>query len=93
MLIPVLRVAPALYRLRMRLRIGRSYRLLLFIERDIVEDGKKEGRNELLEKLDRLEAQVNRMKVPASFGDQFYVLREHIRFVHDRLADSAHVHT
>jgi hypothetical protein len=29
------------------------------------------------------------MKVPLAFADQFYVLREHIRFVRDRLTNSA----
>jgi hypothetical protein len=91
-LIPVLRVAPALYRLRMRMRISRWYRMLLTLERDIVEDSQSERRKELLERLDRVGEGVNRMKVPASFGDQFYVLREHIRFVHDRLAETGHVH-
>jgi hypothetical protein len=38
-------------------------------------------------RLDLIEKEVNKMKVPASFGDQFYVLREHIRFVHNRLTD------
>jgi hypothetical protein len=42
-------------------------------------------RRELLEKLDNIEEAVNRMKLPASFADQFYVLRGHIGFVRERL--------
>lgn len=91
-LIPVLRVAPALYRWRIRMRISRWYRVLLLLERDVIADGRAEKRKEILERLDSIESDVNKMKVPASFGDQFYVLREHIRFVHNRLADDAHGH-
>ena len=91
-LIPVLRVAPVLYRWRMGLRINRWYRVLLVLTRDMVADRETGKRKELLERADRIEAEVNKMKVPASFGDQFYVLRQHIRFVHDRLTDSGHDH-
>ena len=40
--------------------------------------GEKEA---LLERIDHIETEVNKMKVPASYGDQFYVLRGHIGFV------------
>jgi hypothetical protein len=38
-----------------------------------------------MERLDNIEEAVNRMKVPASFADQFYGLRGHITFVRARL--------
>ncbi len=47
-----------------------------------------EKREELLGRLDRIEEEVNKMKMPASFGDQFYVLRQHIGFVRNRLMGS-----
>jgi len=34
-----------------------------------------------------IEEEVNKMKVPASFADQFYALRDHVSFVHDRLTN------
>ena len=46
---------------------------------------------ELRVQLDHIEEEVNRMKMPASFADQFYVLRGHISFVRDRLRDSKHL--
>jgi hypothetical protein len=30
-----------------------------------------------------------KMKVPLAFADQFYVLRDHIKFVRDRYSDSS----
>ena len=84
-LLPGLRSIPALYRWRTRLRIYRWYRALLVLERDLVAQKATGEREKILEQLDRIEEQVKRMKVPASFADQFYVLRGHIDFVRDRL--------
>ena len=91
-MIPILRTIPAVYRWRMRMRIYRWYRVLLSLEKDMMSDIGTEKRGELLERLDEIEREVNRMKVPAAFADQFYVLRGHIGFVHDRLRGDAHSH-
>lgn len=87
-LIPVLRIVPALYRWQISLRIYRWYRMLLVLEQDLRDHVAAEKREELLGRLDTIEEAVNRMKVPASFGGQFYVLRQHISFVRNRLVGS-----
>jgi TRAP-type uncharacterized transport system substrate-binding protein len=92
LLLPGLRLIPALYRWRFRSRIFRWYRALMVIERDLFTELAPDKRKELLEKLDNIEEEVNRMKVPASFADQFYVLRGHITFVHTRLMSESHPH-
>jgi hypothetical protein len=84
-LLPGLRSIPALYRLRIRLRIYRWYRALMLLERDLMAQPATGEREKILGRLDYIEEQVNNMKVPASFADQFYVLRGHIDFVHGRL--------
>lgn len=89
-LIPGLKSIPAIFRWRMKLRIYRWYRLLLVVEQDMIANLTPEKRAELLGRLDRIEEEVNKMKVPASFADQFYVLRGHISFVRERLISSAH---
>ncbi len=91
-LLPTLRLIPALYRWRIRLRIYRWYRELLALERDMMVRAAPEKREALLGRVDQIEAEVNKMKVPASFADQFYVLRGHIIFVHERLKIGAHTH-
>ena len=88
-LIPGLRVLPALYRLRIRLRLYRWYRAMLALERGALGTAGSEKRRESLAKLDHIENEVNRMKVPASFADQFYGLRGHIQFVRARLTEGA----
>jgi hypothetical protein len=85
LLLPALRLIPAIYRWRFRSRIFRWYRALLIIEQDLIAQLAPEKRKALMERLDDIEEAVNRMKVPASFADQFYGLRGHITFVRARL--------
>jgi hypothetical protein len=84
-LLPGLRVIPAIYRWRFKSRLFRWYRELMIIEQNLLTQMEPDKRRELLEKLDNIEEAVNRMKLPASFADQFYVLRGHIGFVRERL--------
>jgi len=88
LLIPGLRLVPALYRWRVRSRLYRWYGVLLALERDIFAQSAPEKREELLRRLDDIEQGVNKLKMPIFFADQFYVLRGHIGFVRDRLVDS-----
>lgn len=86
LLIPGLKIAPAIYRWRIESRIYKWYRALLELERDALKpsvDPKR--REELLRHLDHIENTVSKITVPASFGDLFYVLRGHIGFVRDNL--------
>ena len=91
-LFPVLRLIPALYRWRIRMRIYRWYRELLALERDMMARPASAEREALLARIDQIETEVNKMKVPASFADQFYVLRGHIIFVHEQLKSGTHAH-
>jgi hypothetical protein len=91
-LIPVLRFIPAMFRWHIRLRIYRWYRSLLTLEKEVTLPLSLMKREELLDRLDRIEEGVNKMKVPAFFADQFYFLREHIRFVHRWLMEDRHDH-
>jgi hypothetical protein len=84
-LIPVVRFLPVAYKWRIQLRIYRCYRPLLLLERDAFAELTAERRQELLQRLDEIEGTVNRLRVPASFADQFYSLRGHIAFVRARL--------
>lgn len=84
-LIPALRSLPLLYRLRIHLRIYRIYRPLLQLERDASGALTRDRAKELLQRLDEIELLAARLRVPASFGDQFYELRGHILFVRKRL--------
>jgi hypothetical protein len=85
LLIPALRLVPALYRWRVRSRIYRWYGKLIAIERGVMADASHEERNVLLEQLDQIEESINQLKMPLAYADAFYVLREHVGFVRSRL--------
>jgi hypothetical protein len=85
LLIPGLRILPTILGLRVRLHIYRWYRALLGLERELLLELTPEKRKELLVRLEHIEESVNRMKVPASFADQFYALRGDIGFVRGRI--------
>lgn len=86
LLIPGLKLVPALYSWRIRSRIYRWYGILIGLERSMLAEPSSEEREELLRRLETIEAEVNRMKLPLAYAEQFYVLRDHIRFVRDRYA-------
>ena len=86
LLIPALKVVPTIYRWRVESRINRWYRALLELERDASKPSADvERREELLRHLDHIEHAVNKIIVPAAFGNLFYGLREHISFVREKL--------
>jgi TRAP transporter TAXI family solute receptor len=88
-LIPTVRLLPVAYRWQNQLKIYRCYRPLLRLERDASASITAEQRRQLLGRLDEVEEMVNRLKVPASFAEQFYVLRGHIDFVRAKLGAAA----
>ena len=85
LLIPGLRFAPALYSWRIRTRIFRRYGELMALERVALAPSTPEQRVELLKRLEEFEKAVITTKMPGSFADQLYVLRQHIKFVRDKL--------
>ncbi len=87
-LIPGLRILPPLYRWRIRMRIAKWYGALLELEHGMLATSGPVQQAGLLERLDEIERAVNRMKVPRLYGDQFYVLRQHINLVRERLKDN-----
>jgi hypothetical protein len=86
LLLPALKFAPMIYRWRVESRIYRWYQVLLELEREAFKpDVDAARREELLRQIDHIEAAVNRIVIPASFGDVFYSLRGHIDFVRHNL--------
>lgn len=82
-LIPLSRVVPPLYELRIRSRIFRWYGRLRQIEYDLTKPpGERTG---LMKELDELDAKVERIPVPLSHADELYALRSHIELVRKKL--------
>ena len=85
-LIPAMRIVPALYRWRMTSRIYRWYGALQRLERDALKpEVDAERRLQLVHQLDQIERSVVKLTVPAAFGDVLYGLRGHIASVRESL--------
>jgi TRAP transporter TAXI family solute receptor len=79
--IPAIRSVPAVFRWRMQRRIHRRYRELLTLEHDLRTTKAPSTPEWLKNRFAKIEEGVDKMKVPASFADQFYALRGHIDYV------------
>src|SRR5690606_28295572 len=71
-MLPLSRVVPPLYQFRVRSRVFRWYGRLREIENDI-ESGKADPA-QMLQALNALEAQVEKVTVPLSYADELYAL-------------------
>jgi TRAP transporter TAXI family solute receptor len=84
--VPATRIAPSLYRWRVRSRIYRWYGALMAIERDMLTGERTpEMRARIGKRIDEIEHAVEELKMPLSFADQLYVLRDHVASVRRRL--------
>ncbi|MFY9315427.1 MAG: TAXI family TRAP transporter solute-binding subunit [Burkholderiales bacterium] len=82
-LLPLGRVVPPLYNFRIRSRIFRWYRDLRLIEEEL---GRAEAQpQQLLERVNRLDAKVEHISVPLAYTDELYALRSAIHMVRKRL--------
>jgi TRAP-type uncharacterized transport system substrate-binding protein len=90
-LIPLSRMVPPMYAFRIRSRIFRWYRVLREIEDDLAEN--TIPREELIERLDKLDARAGDIAVPLAYTDQLYALRSHIQMVRDRLRQAETANT
>jgi len=84
-LVPATRFVPAVYKWWMRSRIYRWYGAMMTIERGMLASPTSEEQAVLLRRFEAIEKAVNELKTPPSFGDQLYVLRDHVRLVRERL--------
>jgi TRAP-type uncharacterized transport system substrate-binding protein len=83
-LVPALRFFPSAYKWRIRMKLYHFYRRLLRVEKDSFGVLTREHEQLLDQRLNEIEEAVNKLKVPASFADQYYSLRSHIMFVRER---------
>jgi hypothetical protein len=85
LILPALRLVPALYQWRMRSRIYRYYGALIAVERSAMRLTSEDERRALIVELDYIEESLDTLKLPLAYTDALYVLREHVGFVRGRL--------
>jgi hypothetical protein len=82
---PLLRFTPALYGWPVRWRIFRIYGELRRLESDLESRDAETPRDDLNERLARIEEKASHLAVPRSYSSLLYTLRMHIALVRERL--------
>ena len=85
LLVPLMRIAPAIYTWRIRSKIFRLYGELKFLETEVRKDYAPARHHEFFDRLDRIEESANNRNVPLAYTDLIYTLREHINLVRQQL--------
>ena len=81
LLIPLLRVAPAIYTWRVRSKVFRCYGELKFLEEDLKYHFNPTQLEVYRKRLDALDEEASQLRVPLGFTDLVYTLREHVNLV------------
>ena len=80
--IPLIRIAPPLYRWRVRRKIYVWYRELRDLEQKGRHSDSRAEREAVLQELADIQAETGSIEVPLSYTDDLYRLRNHIAFVY-----------
>jgi len=85
LLLPMFRIAPPLYRWRIRRRIYKWYRVLKKIDDDLSSSDTAANLDNEIVSLRQLDREVNSTIVPLSYMQEFYQLRMHIEMTRVRI--------
>ena len=81
LLIPLLKVAPAIYTWRIRRKVFLCYGELKFLEEDLTHHFDPAKLTDYRDRLDALDVEASQLHVPLGFTDLVYTLREHVNLV------------
>lgn len=81
LLIPLLKVAPAIYNWRVRSKVFRIYGELKFLEDDLKHHFDPAKLADYRSRLDALDDEASALHIPLGFTDLAYTLREHVNLV------------
>jgi len=87
LLVPLVKIMPPAYRWQVRRKIYRWYHELHAIDIRHPEQASATQLAELLQRLDAIEEDVQKVRVPLSYSDELYNLRLHIGMLRGRLQD------
>lgn len=84
-IIPLMRIMPPIYKWRVRRRVYKWYKELRKIEREIQEGVHDDDVATYHLELDRIDAEVTKVRIPWAYAEELYQLRLHIRYVRESL--------
>ncbi|MEX2455251.1 MAG: TAXI family TRAP transporter solute-binding subunit [Rhodospirillaceae bacterium] len=85
LMLPLMRIVPPVYRWRMRARIVHWYKDMVQIEEQVRAAETEEERAQILARLDEIDDEVSRVRVPVGYRDMHYTLRFHIELLRNVL--------
>ncbi len=85
LLLPASRLVPQIYAWRMRRRLDRWYAELKFLDAELDQHDSAIDRGLLLDRIAWIEQQLTLLRLPLSFANQLYVLKEHLELVRRRI--------
>ncbi len=86
-ILPMMRIVPALYVWLVRRRINYWYRQLKVLERSLDRGGASYDPDAMHAEFDRIDTHVRRLRVPTYYSNLLYDLRGHIDLVRQRLGN------
>jgi hypothetical protein len=81
LMVPLFKIAPALYSWRVRAKVFRCYGELKFLEEDLRHRFDRTRLAEYRSRLEALDEEARALRVPLAFTDLVYTLREHVNLV------------
>jgi TRAP-type uncharacterized transport system substrate-binding protein len=88
-LIPITKFAPMVYSWRIRAKVYHWYGELKYLEGQLRDKPSEKKLPDYLARLDWIEDQVNRIRLPLAFSNHVYFLREHIELVRNAILRAA----
>jgi len=85
-MVPIVRLAPSVYQYQVLRKFYRCYKRLRLLERQADSPLSTEEREKLERELDDIDAHLVKLKVPLSYAQRLYDLRQHVVFVRERLS-------
>ncbi len=86
---PLFKVAPSIYRWRMRSKIYRWYSELDAVDPETHKEELADSLQEFIAKLDGVEEKVSNVTVPLAYSNRLYALRAHIQLLRNKLRQAA----
>jgi len=85
--IPLMKIVPPIYNWRVRSKVFRRYGELRYLEGELELVTGRPELERLLERIEKLEAEVKQIRVPLTYSDFLYTLRVHISLVRAKASD------
>jgi len=84
-IIPLMRIMPPIYKWRVRRRVYKWYKKLRKLEGEIQDGVHDDDVAAFHSELERIDAEVRKVKIPWAYAEELYQLRLHIRYVREGL--------